>query len=215
MSWHRGATLWSVVAIGWSSVLVSGCGQGSADPDGPTVTVRVTRTFGHDVFAAENQTELRGRKTLLSTLRDHHEVELSEEGLGVDAIDGLRHRLQTDANRTEWSTTVNGVETDVPAPDYKLFDGDVGQWDLRPWETTLDVRATVGAFPQTFTRGVFGKTFPVALRCEQRASQPCRTVKRALRRAGVPINRPSAASLPPPGNPQRARVLVGAWADLL
>ena len=48
---------------------------------------------------------------------------------------------------------VNGIETDEDAPEYELYPGDVVQWDLRYWYVTLDVRATVGAFPQMATEG--------------------------------------------------------------
>jgi hypothetical protein len=194
--------------------LGAGCGD-SAEPSGPTVTQRVTREFGHKLVAGEDAAPLEGRRTVLGVLREHADVKTSSGGSAVSSIAGLKadwEDADEDGDESTWALIVNGVEADLQPSKYRLYPGDVVQWDLRDWYVTLDVRATVGAFPQTFTRGVFGKRFPVTVECAQPASPACSRVERTLRDAGVAIDgsRP-AGSLPQKGEPRRARVLVGPW----
>jgi hypothetical protein len=162
--------------------------------------------------SAQSDVPLEGARTKHRVLRDNHKLTLGGAGRGITGIDGLQVKFDGAKDDTTWASNVNGIEGDLPLEEYKLYDGDVFQMDLRDWYVTLDVRATVGAFPETFTRGVFGKRFPVTVRCERPSSPPCRHVKRVLRRAGVAIDgsKPSGG-LPPAGNPQRAMVLVGRW----
>lgn len=203
------ASLAVLTAIGASA----GCGD-SADPSGPTVTQRVTREFGHELIAAE-EAPLAGHNTVLRLLREYEEVELSSGGLAVSSIDGLKADWQVEVegeDETTWALIVNGIEADEEPAKYKLYAGDVAQWDLRDWYVTLDVRATVGAFPETFTRGVFGKRFPVTVECARPRSSACTGVKRTLRDAGVATDgSPPPGGSPPRYQPQRARVLVGEW----
>lgn len=208
-----GTGRWAALLCGCAAAL-GGCGGSEAGSgDGPVATLHVTRDFGREPLVAENRASLPSRPTVLRLLRDHAEVETGFGGRGIEAIDGLRRTDEEDGDETTWALNVNGVEADVPPPDYSVYTGDVVQLDLRDWYVTLDVRATVGAFPETFTRGVFGKRFPVTVRCEKPASWACRHVERLLQRAGVPVDgsgRPRG-ELPPAGNPQRAEVLVGTW----
>lgn len=192
----------------------AGCGD-SAEPSGPTVTQRVTRDFGRELLGSEDAAPLAGHETALRLLRGYETAETAFSGQVVASIDGLKARLQAERpgdDETTWALNVNGIEADEQPSRYRLHPGDVVQWDLRDWYVTLDVRATVGAFPQTFTRGVFGRRFPVRVLCARSSPGPCGTVKRTLRDAGVRIDgtRP-AGGLPPPGLPQRATVLVGPW----
>jgi hypothetical protein len=216
MVWSEGRRVarWGVVACVLLALgAVAGCGGDSAESDGPSTELRITNDFGHELVWARDDVPLERRGTLLKQLRDEHEVRLYDIAPVVKGIDGVSSR-QGQADETTWATMVNGIETDIRAPEYRLYPGDVVQWDLRDWYVTLDVRATVGAFPETFTRGVFGKRFPVRVLCEKPRSEACQRVERVLERAGVDLGaqpkRPRS-ELPPPGNPQRARVLVGRW----
>lgn len=194
--------------------LGGGCGD-SAEPSGPTVTQRVTHEFGHKLVGAEENAPLAEHGTVLRLLRDYEDVKLGFSGRAVESIDGSKadwERESEDDDESTWALIVNGIEADEQPREYKLYPGDLVHWDLRYWYVTLDVRATVGAFPQTFTRGVFGKRFPVTVECAQPASKPCARVKETLRDAGVSIDgsRPPGGR-PPRYQPQRARVLVGEW----
>lgn len=189
------------------------CGDDSAAPSGPTVTQRVTRDFGRELLADASRTPLEGHGTVLRLLREHADAETSAIGGAVESIDGLRRREPgPGVEETTWALNVNGIEADERPSRYRLFPGDVVQWDYRDWYVTLDVRATVGAFPATFTRGVFGRRFPVTVECERPASDPCRHVEDVLADAGVATDgsRPPGGR-PPRGQPQRAKVLVGRW----
>jgi hypothetical protein len=194
--------------------LGAGCGD-SAEPSGPTATQRVTREFGHELVSAEDRAPLEDRATVLRLLREDHEVKTSAGGLAVSSIRGLKADWEDedgDGDESTWALIVNGIEADEQPSKYRLYPGDVVQWDLRDWYVTLDVRATVGAFPQTFTRGVFGKRFPVTVECARPKAPSCTRVKETLRDAGVAIDGSSpAGGRPPRGQPRRARVLVGPW----
>ena len=183
-----------------------GCGD-SAEPSGPTVTQRITRDFGHELLASEQSAPLAGHGTVLRLLREYEEVKTSAGGSAVSSIDGLKadwERKSENDDESTWALIVNGIEADEEPGKYKLYPGDVIQWDLRYWYVTLDVRATVGAFPQTFTRGVFGKRFPVTVECARPSDTSCARVKGALRDAGVAIDgSPPAGGLPPRGHAPR------------
>jgi hypothetical protein len=196
------------------AIAAGGCGSVADSSDGPTVTERVTREFGHRLLSSQDAAPLADHRTAMQLLREGSDVGLSSLGGHVAAIEGLQARNPSygSPNTRTWALIVNGIESDTRPAEYRLHPGDVVQWDYRYWYVTLDVRATVGAFPETFTRGVFGRRFPVTVECERQASQPCKQVKGALRRAGVPTDgsRPDAA-LPERGLPRRAKILVGRW----
>lgn len=210
--WWRVAAFVLVALTG--AGLGAGCGD-SAEPSGPTVTQRVTRDFGRELLGAQDAATLAGHRTVLQLLRQYEDVHLSEVGSAVEAIDGMKadweQRSESDEQST-WALNVNGIEADEEPGRYRIYSGDVVQWDLRYWYVTLDVRATVGAFPETFTRGVFGRRFPVIVECAPSSEASCARVKAELHDAGVAVDgsQPSGGK-PPAGQPQRARVLVGPW----
>jgi Domain of unknown function (DUF4430) len=209
----HGAVVTVVIAL-----IVAGAFSGCSDSKGsagPSATLEVTRDFGRETVLSESDTELPSRPTVVRLLREHAKVQTELSGLSIKSIDGLRRAEATadDDDETTWALNVNGIEADVAPVDYKVYPGDIVQLDLRYWYVTLDVRATVGAFPETFSRGAFGKLFPVRVRCEKPSAWACRHVKQLLHRAGVPSDgtgRPESG-LPPAGNPQRAEILVGRW----
>jgi hypothetical protein len=98
---------------------------------------------------------------------------------------------------------------------------DVVQVDLGDLDGYYDVRASVGAFPQPFTGGLVGARFPVKVECAPTYERACRSVRLALRAAGV-----DDSGQPPPQRRlsarvrrdrvqqpivKRARILVGPW----
>lgn len=202
---------WGALAVS-AFALAAGiaCGQEAAEPSEPTVELHVTREFGHKTVSRHVEAPLDGHGTALRLLRGYHEVETSVSGL-VKAIDGLRSQ-QGLLDENGWVYMVNGVEADESPRDYELAEGDVVQWDLRDWDGSLGVRATVGGFPATFSRGIFGRRFPVVVRCEEPSGRACVTVKRTLRSAGVaPDGSRPDGRLPPTNRPRRAEILVGLW----
>lgn len=211
VAWTRSVGAAALVAVA-TVLAVAGCGE--AEPSGPEVTLRVTRDFGNELIDAE-RLPLDGHRTVLRLLEENHEVDASEYG-GIEAIDGLRARnarFDGDQDQT-WAINVNGIENDYGVDELRLFPGDVVQLDLRDWYVTLDVRATVGAFPQPFTGGMLGRRFPVTVRCAPGFGTACGEVRRALRAAGVdpsgrePAGKPPARAL---GQLRRASILVGPW----
>jgi hypothetical protein len=189
-----------------------GCGGEDARPSGPTVEERVTGRFGHDLYSSRDDAPLTGRRTALAVLKQENDVQLGDGGFFIEAIGDRKLRANAAKHEsTTWALNVNGIESDEDT-EHPLHAGDEVQWDLRYWYVTLDVRATVGAFPETFTRGVFGKQFPTRVLCERPSASVCARVKRTLRAAGVRLGpkRPGM-KLPPRGKPQRGTILVGKW----
>jgi len=206
----------AVICVSMAAAATGGCGD-DAESSGSEVGLRVTRDFGRALAVSENRAPLDGHGTVLRLLDDYANTTKSHHGLVIASINGLKHEPEDPskefgAYEKVWVLNVNGIESDVWPKDYKLFPGDVAQWDLRDWDVTLDVRATVGAFPETFSRGMFGRRFPVSVRCEKADSAPCIRVTDALRDAGVdPQGAQPPTQLPPKGQIRRASILVGAW----
>ena len=201
-----------VVAVATASAVVSGCGEGDAEPVGASVSERVTREFGRVLVSAEEQVPLKGHRTVWELLRGYHQADLSAGGRLVDTIDGAR-RQEGWMDENGWALFVNGIELDAEPRRYRLHPGDIVQWDLRDWHGALGVRATVGAFPAPFTGALDGKQLSTRVRCEDPASAACRRVKRTLRAAGVAID----GSIPQAGlarrqHPRRGEILVGRWS---
>jgi hypothetical protein len=202
------------------AAFASGCGE--AEPSGPQVTLRVTRDFGRELIDDE-RLPLKGHATPVRLLKASHEVRVSEYGY-VEAIDALRQSWRGGGaeQQTIWVVNVNGIETDMEPTKLPLVDGDIVQFDLRDAETRLDVRATVGAFPETFAGAIVGSLFPVKVHCAEGFDRACSQVKGALRAAGVdPNGRPPRQ--PPVSKAarearsiqvivRRATVLVGPWS---
>jgi hypothetical protein len=208
----RGA-VGAVVLAALVAAALPGCGD-SEGSSGPTANLQVTRDFGRETIMSEEASEIPSRPTVVRALREHTEVRTEFEGLSIRSIGELSRTDKADGNETTWALLVNGIEADVAPVEYKVYPGDVVQLDLRDWYVTLDVRATVGAFPETFSKGAFGRLFPVTVRCEDRSSWACRHVKQLLRQAGVPPDgsgRPKSER-PKPPNPRRAQILVGKWS---
>jgi len=204
-SWTKVVLAAALGAIALSAGVLVGCGD-----SGPTVTLSVSREFDRVPMVEREEAPLEGHGTVLRLLREHADAKLSQFG-SVSEVDGYAYRVERPNQRT-WAINVNGIESDTYPAEYKLFPDDVVQLALRDWHVWLDVRATVGAFPETFSRGVFGRRFPVTVVCERPGSRPCRQVRQALRRAGVD---PDGGDPPGPRPaellPQRARILVGRW----
>lgn len=186
---------------------LAGCGLGAGDElDGAGVDLRVTRDFGERLLLARDDLRIREDDTVMRLLKRNAEVQTRFGGGFVQAIDGLEG--EGASQTSDWFFYVNGIEADEGAADYELSPGDVVQWDHRDWGGAMDVRATVGAFPQPFSGGLDGKRFPVRIECEEAGSSPCDTVKQRLRDAGVAV---TSSSLGATGNQRVARVVVADW----
>jgi hypothetical protein len=203
-----------------SAVLGSGCDD--ATPNRAKVTLRVTRDFGRELLAG-GRLPLEGDGTPVQLLKQSHDVRLNKYGF-VESIEGWHRqtpRSRDPEQQTIWVLNVNGIETDMEPTKLPIVANDVVQFDLRDIETALDVRATVGAFPQTFTGGILGVRFPVTVHCAKGYAGPCGKVRAALRAVGVdPAGEPPAQlrltkRLRRARSSQtvvrRATVLVGPW----
>lgn len=204
-------SLCAFAALTLAAPSLAGCGADAEEPAGPTVTVRITRDYGHELLS-EERVPLREGRTMLAALRYGHDVRAELSGHVMKAIDGLRPRIVDDVAKTTWIYTINGLESEEAPADYRLHAGDLVQWDLRPWIVTLDGRAMLGGFPHMLTRGVKGRPFRVTVHCQRPAAAACRRVGRTLERAGVAFDGDAtSAKRPPAWRFPRARLLVGTW----
>jgi hypothetical protein len=196
-------------ALALATPVFAGCGdESSGETDGPTVANRVTHEFGNKPQASEDNAPLEGHETMKRLLQEYNDARFHEGKYPV-SIDG--HAMDTKEGTSTWASFVNGIETDPWPSEYKLYPGDVVQWDLRDWYILLDVRAIVGAFPETFTRGFEGRRIPWRVLCEKEASNACVRVRETLQKAGVKLG---ANPDPPTSSDQldlTGRVVVGKW----
>lgn len=191
-----------------AALAVAGCGVGAgAEREGGGATIRVTRDFGAQVLSSDRVEKVREDQTVMRLLRSKNEVKTRYGGAFVQSIDGLSGR--GGSGFADWFFFVNGIEAGKGAAEYELNPGDVVQWDYRNWRAAMDVRATVGAFPEPFLHGSEGRRFPTRVECEDASSRACEQVKDTLDQAGVPA---TGASLGAAGNQQVARVVVATWA---
>jgi hypothetical protein len=186
------------------ALAATGCGEDSGETSGPTVALRVTQDFGHELMSAEDKAPIPRPPTVMRLLREHNDVSTAFQGDVVDAIDGVEQDPK--GRKTYWQWYVNDVETDPYPTEFKLQPNDTVWWDLRYWQSIrYDTRATVGSFPALFKHGFEGNDVPTRVLCEDDASAACGRVKRALRAAGTRLG-PGAKS-----DVLHARVLVGKW----
>jgi hypothetical protein len=197
------ALLMAVAAL--SLLGLAGCGEDSGKTSGPSVDLHITRDFGRESLSTHDDVPVPKPANVLRLLKDHQDVGM--DGDSVKEIDGLAaeyDKPEPNGHSTTWANFINGVETDGYPKELKLRAGDIVQWDLRDWYVTFDVRAIVGAFPETFTQGFERRPIPVRVLCEDPSATACSRVKRTLRAAGVKIGIPKKAVF-------KGRVLVGSW----
>lgn len=204
--------------------MVTGGACGGDAPDGPHVSLRITRDFGHRLLG-EDRLPLREHGTPLRLLRAKHDVRLDRHG-EIDSIDGLRDSFGSPSRersaQTTWAVEVNGIEIDVGVDELPLAPGDVVQVDLGNLYGSYDSRATVGAFPQPFTGGITGYRPRVTVECAAGYRRACHEVRSSLEVAGVDISGRAPPQRPADARTRRARafqpvirrarILVGPWS---
>lgn len=193
-----------------AAVAIPGCGGDAAEPSGDTVNLRITRDFGRDLLMAEDRAELPERPTVMRLLRQHETIGTGFGGAVIESVDGREHSM-SGSRHTRWILYINGIRSTGVPIGYRLHPGDHVQLDLREWNGELTVRASVGAFPLTFTRRTFGNRPPLTIACEDHVSPACRRVKRKLRAAGASARDAMADEIPPRGRNQ-AQIVVGKWS---
>jgi hypothetical protein len=162
---------------------VGGCGVGPGESKKGGVELRVTRDFGaRELGPVARKPSVRESDTVMRFLQGRRKVTTRFGGGFVQSIDGLAGNQSAER---DWFYYVNGSEASVGASDYKLFPGDVVQWDHHDWRATQHVPAIVGAFPEPFLHGFKGRRVPTRVECEDESSAACRQVSDTLAKLGV------------------------------
>jgi hypothetical protein len=211
----RPVALASVLLAGGAGLLgaagLAGCGLQS-DAGTAGVTITITRDFGARVLrviaAAPSQHGLSAQSVL-----QHSTAAQVVAGGGVRSIDGV-----VAGAGERWSEFVNGVgQVDRPGntigPNAQVVHpGDRLWFDLHPVSAGPSLQsAVVGAFPEPFRHGIFGKRFPTTLECAADAEPACREVSGALTATGIAA---PTQELGTGSGQDTVGVLVGTWADL-
>jgi hypothetical protein len=147
----------------------------------------VTRDRGRHVLLLRT---VAAGQTAMQALDSVADVDTRYGGRFVQAIEGLEG--DTSAQR-DWFYSINGIEADRSAAEYRLQPGDVEWWDYRSWRTKMAEPVVVGAFPEPFRHG-YGHRRPVAVRYATAAlARGARVLGRALRAGSVaPAREPAS-----------------------
>jgi hypothetical protein len=191
--------------------LLAGCGlQSNAGTSGVTITI--TRDFGARVLRVINVASTHRSLSAQGVLESAARVR-SVAGGGVEAIDGV-----VAGPGERWSEFVNGVgQVDRPGntigPSAQVVHpGDRLWFDLHAAGAGPSLQsAVVGAFPEPFRHGTFGKRFPTTLECAGDVASACRHVSSALSDTGTPA---ATQELGTGSGQDTIAVLVGTWTDL-
>ncbi len=200
-----------LLALGLAAAAVlGGCGLG-AGPTPSGVQLLVTRDFGAHALHTSRVPAVHGQETVMSLLRRNATVTTRYGGGFVQSVDGHSGGYEG-AEPVDWFYYVNGVEASKGAAEVNVHPGDRVWWDLHDWNQTDYIPAVVGAYPEPFRHGIAGRRLPVRVECAEPEGEPCRTIARRLRDAGVPDAR---ALLSPAGSgPESLRVIVGTWTQV-
>jgi hypothetical protein len=189
--------------------LLAGCGFGAGEElGGDGVELRVTRDFGQRPLGSLEEDKVREDQTVMRLLTSEFDVDTRYGGRFVQSIDGLEGGGATGGD--DWFFYVNGVESSEGAADYELSPGDRVQWDYRPWDVAMDVKAIVGAFPEPFLHGLEGRRRPVRVECQEAGSEPCSTARDRLDDAGVPT---AESTVGAPNTETVTRLVVARWPE--
>jgi hypothetical protein len=193
-----------------TALLGGGCGFGAGEETGGNVSVTVSQDFGEERLAPTREQNVRAGETVMRLLQRSFEVRTRFGGNFVQEIDGVSGGREN-GRRVDWFYYVNGMEASEGAGERRLYPGDRVWWDHHDWEQAMRVPAVVGAFPEPFKSGRFGKKLPIRLVCFGEEGRSCDEVETRLRDAGIRnVARSNLESSPG----EVLRILVGRWRDV-
>lgn len=192
--------------------------KASGDIESPyKVDLIVTTDYGHNKIFAKNVGLVKdevGMEVLFRNL----DIQTAYGGGFVNAINGIesQYTFFTGKNRkkVDWFYWVNGILAPIGIAEYKPQPGDVIWWDHHNWSTTMFVPAVIGAYPQPFKNGFWGKNpGTMIMYCEEWQAE-AEKLKASLLEQGVkqidviPYN-PELVK-----KPSKYCILLGPWEEL-
>jgi hypothetical protein len=204
-----GALIAAVVLLGAAAAAI-GLRTGSGNVSG-TVALTVTRDFGAERVAHEDNAHAKDGDTVMRLLQRELDVRTRYGGGFVQAIDGIAGGRE-DGRPVDWFYYVNGIESSVGAAQRTVASGDRIWWDRHVWQAAQRVPAVVGSFPEPFLAGEQGRRIPVKLICEPGVARSCDEVEQRLADGGATgVARSTVQTGPGSGV---LRVIVGRWSDV-
>jgi hypothetical protein len=207
-----GVTL-ALVATGASVVLLIvatiSAGSHLAAPRGSrtasgAVDLRVSAGFGHTVITSGSRERVPATTSVLSFTRRFTPV--TATGGTVTAIAG-----HPAGARGRWFLYVNGIAAAMGPRATSLTAGDQVWWDLHDAGAIPSPAAVVGSYPEPFTNGSGGQSYPTVVTCAEDLTRACNTVTRSLAAAGVKV---SFQALGTGSGSDSLAVLVGTFRQL-
>lgn len=162
-----------VVIILLASALTGACANQPSEPAPPaekepgtiTAIITITQDFGRELMLGETLAVLPDTSAM-AALMEVAEVETAYGGGFVNAINGVRTGYAgSQKTKKDWFFYVNGIQSNVGALDYKLYDGDVQHWDFHSWGFRHFVPAIIDGFPSAFHHGFGGRVSPTLIVC--------------------------------------------------
>lgn len=143
-------------------------------------TLWVSRDFEHLVLEQESRSEDRSAVQLLD---EYATIDTTYSGGFVTSINGIRS-IHGKVSK-DWFYYVNGVLAHVGAKNYKVKPGDIVWWDFHEWSEKRLISSVIGAYPQPFTGGYFGKVLPTRVVYAPEFHDAGAKVADALKKLGV------------------------------
>ena len=191
-----------------AATMVAGCGVGAGAVEEGTAELTVTRDYGAEAMVQAQLEDPADSESVVRFLDREAEIETSYGGNFVDSIDGVSSRVSGGRNE-DWFFYVNGYWSPLGAGEVRVRPGDRIWWDYRDWTDSYRVPAVVGSFPEPFSNGFDGESFPTEVVCFD-VEQACAEVSERLSEVGADLLT-GEAERGAASERKTLRVLVGTW----
>lgn len=178
----------------------------------------VTQNFGGTNLFAQS-VPFAPKQDLLSSMREHLEVETAYGGGFVNSINGIASGY-TDKSiftrkKRDWFYYVNGSVSAVGADAYSLRAGDAVWWDYHDWSGGgSNAPAVIGSYPHPFTTGYDGAQPGTVIYYGGTRSDDANRLAGGLKNAGAANVRVAPYADGKILNAATNVIVIGTWAEL-
>ena len=181
------------------------------------VNLIVTRDFGNMKMFGKNVGLVKDEVGMEVMFRNL-DIKTAYGGGFVNAINGLESKYTfftgSEREKLDWFYWVNGILSSVGIAEYRPQPGDVIWWDYHNWSTTMFIPAVIGAYPQPFKNGFWGKNPGTVIMYTESFQEGAQKLKESLLYKGV-----KAVDIAPYDplvleSPNKYYILLGTWEEL-